>query len=194
MDALSLALERPVLLDDAELRPLAYSTQWGEIDAVRSESIMHRGASPPVRRALQAQGIAQARGILRTRAEPDISMDERVCAPVRSERNLLGYLWLLDAHHELDDEQLERIATTARRVAQVLDAPVRRPVDEGTLIGAARARRTRASGRRRSPRCASAGCCRTGRSSSARSRRAARAPKRSSRRSGWSAGCPPATC
>jgi hypothetical protein len=135
VDALSLALERPVLLDDAELRPLAYSMQWGEIDAVRSESIMHRGVSPAIRRALQAQGIAQARGILRTRAEPDISMDERVCAPVRSGPNLLGYVWLLDARHELDDEQLERIATTARRVAQVLDAPVRRPVDEGALIG-----------------------------------------------------------
>jgi len=135
VDALSLALERPVLLDDADLRPLAYSTQWGEIDPVRRESIMQRGASPAVRRALQSQGIAQAQGILRTRPEPEIAMEERVCAPVRSGANLLGYLWLLDAHHELDGEQLERIATTARRVAQVLDAPVRRPVDEGLLIG-----------------------------------------------------------
>src|SRR5436853_230404 len=102
VDALSLALERPVLLDDADLRPLAYSTQWGEIDPVRRESIMRRGASPAVRSALRAQGIAQAQGILRTRPEPDIAMEERVCAPVRSGANLLGYLWLLDAHHELD--------------------------------------------------------------------------------------------
>ncbi|HZV74391.1 MAG TPA: helix-turn-helix domain-containing protein [Conexibacter sp.] len=134
VEALSLALERPVLLDDADLRPLAYSSQWGEIDPVRSESIMRRGASPAVRRALQAQGIAQAQGVLRTRPEPQISMEERVCAPVRSGANVLGYLWLLDAHHELVDEQLERIATTARRVAQVLGAPVRRPVDEGALL------------------------------------------------------------
>ena len=131
---LSLALERPVLLDDADLRPLAYSTQWGEIDPVRSESIMRRGASTAVRRALQAQGIASARGILRTHSEPDISMEERVCAPVRSGANLLGYLWLFDAHHDLDDEQLERIATAAQRVAQVLDAPVRQPADDGALI------------------------------------------------------------
>lgn len=134
VDALSLALERPVLLDDADLRPLAYSTQWGAIDSVRRESIMRRGASPAVRRALQEQGIAQARGILRTRPEPDISMEERVCAPVRSGANLIGYLWILDAQHELADEQLERVATTARRVAELLDAPVRRPVDEGPLL------------------------------------------------------------
>lgn len=134
VDALSLALERPVLLEDADQRPLANSAHWGEIDPVRHESIMRRQTSPEVRRALQAQGIAQAKGILRTRAEPDISMVERVCAPVRSGSSLLGYLWLLDARHELDGEQLERIATTARRVAQVLDAPVRRLVDEGLLL------------------------------------------------------------
>jgi len=134
VDALSLAVGRPVLLDDADLRPLAYSTQWGEVDPVRRESIMRRGASPAVRRALRAQGIARASGVLRTRPEPEISMEERVCAPVRSRASVLGYLWLLDAHHELADEQLERIATTARRVAQILDAPVRPPVDEGPLV------------------------------------------------------------
>ena len=32
VDALSLSLGRPVLIDDAELRPLAYSTQFGELD------------------------------------------------------------------------------------------------------------------------------------------------------------------
>lgn len=134
VDALSLSLERPVLLDDPDLRPLAYSRQWGEIDPVRSESIMRRGASPAVRRALQAQGIAQAQGVLRTRPEPQIAMEERVCAPIRRGANVLGYLWLLDAHHELDDGQLERIAAAARRAAQVLDAPVRRPADEGALV------------------------------------------------------------
>ena len=34
VDALSLSLGRPVLIDDAELRPLAYSSQFGELDDV----------------------------------------------------------------------------------------------------------------------------------------------------------------
>ena len=42
VDALSLSLSRPVLIDDAELRPLAYSTQFGELDQVRTASILGR--------------------------------------------------------------------------------------------------------------------------------------------------------
>ena len=32
VDTLSLRLGRPVLVDDLDLRPLAHSTQWGELD------------------------------------------------------------------------------------------------------------------------------------------------------------------
>jgi len=42
VDRLSARLGRPVLIDDAELRPLAYSRQTGSLDAVRTVSILER--------------------------------------------------------------------------------------------------------------------------------------------------------
>jgi len=134
VDALSLALGRSVLIDDGALRPLAYSRQWGEIDLVRSESILRRGASAAVRQALYAQGIAAAEGVVRTRPAPEIAMQERVCAPIRRGAHVLGYLWLLDARHDLDAEQLDRVAATARHVARILDSPSLPLADERALV------------------------------------------------------------
>lgn len=135
MDALSVAIGRPVLLDDPSLAPVAYSRQWGDIDGVRRASIMARGAPEPVRDALMAQGIAEASDVVRTTAEPALGMTERVCVPVRSGGSLLGYIWLLDPAGTLSDDDLNRARAAARRVATLLSAPADRSVaDEGALI------------------------------------------------------------
>ncbi|HZV72183.1 MAG TPA: helix-turn-helix domain-containing protein [Conexibacter sp.] len=120
VDALSIGLGRPVLLDDATLEPIAFSRQWGPLDTVRSESILGRGASPQVRRALLDQGIAEAEGALRTDGDPALGMDERLCVPVRHAGRTLGYIWLLDPDHELDAVGVDRAEQTARRVAALL--------------------------------------------------------------------------
>ena len=82
VDALSLSLGRPVLIDDAELRPLAYSTQFGELDAVRTASILGRLAPDEARVALFAEGIKTAPGPVHIAARPDIGMRARVCIPL----------------------------------------------------------------------------------------------------------------
>jgi hypothetical protein len=132
---LSATLGRPVLLDDAKLRPLAYSAQAHGIDAVRSESILGRGASAAVRRALDEQGIANAEGVMRIARVPELGMEERVCASLRDERGVLGYLWVFDPHRELDADALDRVASTARRATRVLTAVEHpSPTDERALI------------------------------------------------------------
>ncbi len=135
IDALSVALRRPVLLDDPALHPLAYSEQFGEIDSVRRDSILHRGASQAVRRALLDQGIAEMSGVLRTTPVPELDMDERVCLPVREGDEVLGFLWLLDPRRELGEAELSQIWETARRAAQLLRRAASRPLpDESDLI------------------------------------------------------------
>jgi hypothetical protein len=134
VDRLSASLERPVLLDDPMLRPVAYSRQWGEIDRVRSESILSRGASSAVRRALVTQGIANAAGVIRTQAVPEIGMAERICAPVRNGRRLLGYIWLLDPHREVDAAALARVNATVRKVAEVLEEGSPDPVADQSAV------------------------------------------------------------
>ncbi len=134
VDRLSAFLERPVLLDDPMLRPLAYSRQWGEIDRVRSESILSRGASSAVRRALVTQGIANAAGVMRTQAVPEIGMAERVCVPVRSAQRLLGYIWLLDPQREIDATSLARVNATVHKVAEALEERLPDPVADQSAI------------------------------------------------------------
>lgn len=136
VDALSVTLRRPVLLDDPSLVPLAHSRQWGEIDGVRSVSILRRGVPAAVREALMAQGIAGTSEIVRTAADPALGMDERVCVPVRATGRLLGYLWLLDPERTLGDEDLDRARAAARRAALVLsDVREQSARDERVLLG-----------------------------------------------------------
>lgn len=122
VDALSDELGRPVLLDDALLRPLAYSRQWGSIDAVRSSSILSRGASAAVREALFAQGIADADGPQRTAPVAALAMEARICVPVRRDGALLAFLWLLDPDESLSAAALERAAEVAERAGGLLAA------------------------------------------------------------------------
>ena len=96
VDALSLSLGRPVLIDDAELRPLAYSTQFGELDDVRTASILGRLAPDEARVALFAEGIRTAAAPVHIPARPEIGMRARVCVPLVGGGRRLGYLWLFE--------------------------------------------------------------------------------------------------
>ena len=53
-------LSRPVLVDDVELHPIAYSSQVGELDSVRTASILGRAAPDAARDALFGHGIRSA--------------------------------------------------------------------------------------------------------------------------------------
>jgi hypothetical protein len=137
IDALSVALERPILLDDDTLAPLAYSAQWGHIDQVRSESIFSRRAKAEVHSALLGQGISDATDVLRTARVDELDMDERICVPVRADGRLLGYIWILDPEDMLTSEDLDRARCAGRSVAELLARSARRPVpDEGPLLNA----------------------------------------------------------
>jgi PucR C-terminal helix-turn-helix domain len=128
VDALSLRLGRPVLIDDVELRPLAYSTQFGELDAVRTSSILARLAPEPARVALFEEGIRTASGPVRIPAHPDIGMRARVCVPLTGGGRRLGYLWLLD-DPPVSAEELQ----LARRAAVEAAAVVQPQADAARL-------------------------------------------------------------
>ena len=136
VDGLSVALGRSVLLDDAALVPLAFSRQWGVIDPVRSGSILSRGASSEVRDALLAQGIARAKGPVRTHAVGELSMDARVCVPVRMGGMTLGFVWLLDPAGDLGADGM---AVAERAAADAAELLARRPdallTEESALVG-----------------------------------------------------------
>ncbi len=121
VDALSARLDRPVLIDDPELEPVAYSRHWGAIDDVRRESILVRGAPPRARAALFAQGIRDAREPVRTSGDASLGMDARVCVPIRGDGRLVGYLWMLD-DGTITDADLAAAVEAGRAAARPLAA------------------------------------------------------------------------
>ncbi len=121
VDGLSLSLSRPVLIDDADLRPLAYSSQFGELDRVRTESILGRLAPDEVRIALFAEGIRTAPGPVHVPARPEIGMRARVCVPLVGAGRRLGYLWLFE-EPPVSAEEL-RLARAAAAEAAALVGP-----------------------------------------------------------------------
>src|ERR1700754_3601255 len=96
VDALSLSVGRPVLIDDAELRPLAYSSQFGELDPVRTASILGRHAPDEARVALFDEGIRTAAGPVHIPARQELGLKARVCVPLVGSGRGLGYLWLFE--------------------------------------------------------------------------------------------------
>lgn len=120
VEVLSLAVDKPVLLDDAALVPIAYSPQGGEIDEVRERSILGRGATRRVRDALLGQGIAGATGPMRTRAVPELGMAERLCVPVRAQGVTLGFLWLVDPNESVAGDDVARVELAATSAAELL--------------------------------------------------------------------------
>jgi hypothetical protein len=121
VDALSVRLGRPVLVDDLELRPLAYSSQTGELDFVRTASILGRHAPETARDALFAHGIRTAPEAVRIPAHPEIPMSARVCIPIVRAGRRLGFLWLLE-DPPVGPEDLRLARSAASEAATVLQS------------------------------------------------------------------------
>src|SRR4051794_1320586 len=121
VDALSVQLGRPVLVDDVELHPIAYSSQVGELDSVRTASILGRAAPDAARDALFGHGIRSAGEPVRIPAHPGIGMEARVCIPITRGNRRLGYLWLIE-DDPLGDEDLRRAREAAAGAATVLQS------------------------------------------------------------------------
>ncbi|MGW5723560.1 PucR family transcriptional regulator [Amycolatopsis sp. NPDC003865] len=93
VDELAERLRRSVAIDDPAIRLLAASRHFGDEDALRVSSVMNRAVEPRIVDHILAQGISRwvAPGVV----DVEGAMP-RLCAPVRCNGMLLGYLWLID--------------------------------------------------------------------------------------------------
>jgi hypothetical protein len=149
VDALSVKLGRPVLVDDVDLRPLAYSIQFGELDTVRTESILGRTAPDAARDRLFGHGIRSASEPVRIPPHPDIGMEARIAIPVLRGRRRLGFLWLIE-DRPVADSELALARAAAADAAHVLqsevDSHLDRRVREQELLSALLGQDAAASG------------------------------------------------
>lgn len=121
VDSAASDLGRPFGIDDPALAAVAYSAQPDDIDEVRRTSVLTRGTSAEVAAWLFAQGIRSLEAPQRIPPNAALRMRARICVPLRSERALLGYLWLLDEPAQLSDEEIARACERASEIAAVLE-------------------------------------------------------------------------
>lgn len=120
VDTLARRLDRAVAIDDRHSRLLAYSSHAGAVDDVRKESILSRRAPEKAWAWAAKFDIANASGPLRLKGNAKLKMDARVCAPIRVQGALIGYLWLIDPDLTLTDEDLVVAAAAAVDAGVVL--------------------------------------------------------------------------
>lgn len=117
VDELAERLRRSVAIDDPAIRLLAASRHFGDEDALRVSSVLNRSVEPAVADAILAMGIARwsAPGVV----DPPGAVP-RLCAPVRCNGMLLGYLWLIDRHGSFTDDEITAAAEAAATAGTLL--------------------------------------------------------------------------
>lgn len=113
-------LHRSVAVDDAGLRLLASSTHFEDVDEARLSSLVGRRITGPLRDYVMGQGAQSRREPTVLPARPDLGMQwDRLCLPLRSRFELLGFLWIM-ASTPVDDDELRIARDTAERVQDLL--------------------------------------------------------------------------
>ncbi len=113
IDELAQRTGAPIVLEDHGHTMVAYSSQNGQIDEVRRDSILRRETGSEVREWFEQYGIRHASEPLRTPSHHGLGILGRLCAPVRFRGRLMGFLFLID-----DEGRLGRAEIAAVRMAQ----------------------------------------------------------------------------
>jgi GAF domain-containing protein len=116
VDELGASLAHPVLVEDARHRPIWWSAQ-GQVDGTRMRTILQHEVDPAARAVVARLGLARAPGPVRTPAAPEADMLPRWCVPLRTGRELLGYLWVLNGDEAVTEEHLPQMVACAELAA-----------------------------------------------------------------------------
>jgi PucR-like helix-turn-helix protein/diguanylate cyclase with GGDEF domain len=121
VDSLAAELGRPVLLENAELSPIAYSRHDDDIDPVRLHSLLRQGVAPELMEAMTGAGVGSKRSAFWTPPLPRWQMTARLCIPIMAGEVPLGYLWISDPDRSMTSEQVRIGQHTANELAPILD-------------------------------------------------------------------------
>jgi hypothetical protein len=119
-EGLAARLRRAVAIDDPHIRLLVHTAHDEDVDDYRVQSVLERQGSPDIVAHVMSHGIASALSPVRIPGLPERGMLGRVCVPVRCDRQLFGYLWLIDDDASLTDIELQLAADAATAAGQLL--------------------------------------------------------------------------
>ncbi len=113
VEDLAQQLNAPALIEDDELRMVAYSPHGVLIDDIRRDSILVKHAPAAVSGWLRRFGLEAAAGPVRIPGDQDRGILGRLCVPVNYRGARLGYLWLIDDDERLGSTQVRTAAHAA---------------------------------------------------------------------------------
>lgn len=115
VDLVAVELDSSTMLEDAEERMVAMSSQSPLIDDLRRDSILRKETSQPMIDWLRRFGIHEARKPVCIPADEERGILPRVCAPARYRDALLGFLWFIDVDGRVGRDGLTVAARAAER-------------------------------------------------------------------------------
>ena len=113
VEDLAQQLNAPAVIEDDELRMVAYSPHGVLIDDIRRDSILVKHAPAAVAGWLRRFGLEAAAGPVRIPGDQDRGILGRLCVPVNYRGARLGYLWLIDDDERLGSTQVRTAAHAA---------------------------------------------------------------------------------
>ena len=119
-DSVARSTQRAVAVTDTRGRVLAYSSHADPVDDVRKTSILARQTPAESLAWSRKHGIEKATEPVRVPGNADLGMGERICAPIRYEGRLLGYLWLVDDEPPVPDQELASVHDAAQSAGLAL--------------------------------------------------------------------------
>jgi hypothetical protein len=119
-EQLAARLRRAVAIDDPRMHLLVHTAHHGPVDPARMESILRLEPPAEAVRYVRGLGIAKAAAAVRVPGREDLQLLPRVVAPLRADGLLIGYLWIIDEHESLSDEELHVVEQAAAAAAEVL--------------------------------------------------------------------------
>jgi PucR-like helix-turn-helix protein/diguanylate cyclase with GGDEF domain len=113
VEDLAQRLNAPAVIEDDELRMVAYSPHGVLIDDIRRDSILVKHAPATVSDWLPRFGLQDADGPVRIPGDHARGILGRLCVPVSYRGARLGYLWLIDDDQRLGSTQVRTAARAA---------------------------------------------------------------------------------
>lgn len=113
-------LQAPAVIEDDELRMVAYSSHDVLIDDIRRESILVKHAPAAVSDWFRRYDLKAAAGPVRIPPDQDRRILGRLCVPISYRGARLGYLWLIDDDGRLGGAQVRTAAQAAEQAGLMM--------------------------------------------------------------------------
>jgi hypothetical protein len=120
VEGLAEELDAPALIEDDELRLVAYSSHRGLFDEVRRESILLRQPPAAVADWLSRYRLTTAVRPVRIPTDHGRGILGRLCVPIRYRGSSLGYLWLIDDEVRLGAKEVATAVRAAEQAASLM--------------------------------------------------------------------------